>query len=267
MAVSSSGVFFVSDGYCNKRILKFDADGRLLDVHTGSFHVPHSLALSEEKDALCVADRENSRVVCIHAGLNGDAKFGSPYGRTGHKGQNVGKVYAVAARGTEIKTGLGLLIYFAIPLIPRNVCVRLAGQQLYAVFQSIFLGMSDGKTLDLDTLSTVSRWTPSNVLKLQILQFPFVNCGSFALPFISRDLAVRTMWPYLATGRPCTSSKSDPTGSTSLPWNETALRRLLFVFLFPTYSFSDIIVIHFILKGLHVFSSIHVPSGKTLPSS
>ena len=58
VAVSSSGIFFVSDGYCNKRIMKFDPNGRLLDVYTGSFNIVHSLTLQEEKDALCVADRE-----------------------------------------------------------------------------------------------------------------------------------------------------------------------------------------------------------------
>ena len=41
--------------------------------------------------------------------------------------------------------------------------VFFAGQQLYAVFGSIFLGMSDGKTFDLDSLNTLSRWTPSKV--------------------------------------------------------------------------------------------------------
>ena len=106
VAVSSSGIFFVSDGYCNKRIMKFDPNGRLLKVYTGSFNIVHSLTLQEEKDALCVADRENSRVVCIHAGLKegpGQSSFGSPYGPAGYKGKNVGRVFAVAAKGTEIK--------------------------------------------------------------------------------------------------------------------------------------------------------------------
>ena len=106
VAVSSSGIFFVSDGYCHKRIMKFDSNGRLLNVYTGSFNIVHSLTLQEEKDALCVADRENSRVVCIHAGLKegpGQPSFGSPYGPAGYKGKNVGRVFAVAAKGTEIK--------------------------------------------------------------------------------------------------------------------------------------------------------------------
>ena len=106
VAVSSSGIFFVSDGYCHKRIMKFDSNGRLLNVYTRSFNIVHSLTLQEEKDALCVADRENSRVVCIHAGLKegpGQPSFGSPYGPAGYKGKNVGRVFAVSAKGTEIK--------------------------------------------------------------------------------------------------------------------------------------------------------------------
>lgn len=86
--------------------MKFDPTGRLLDVYTGAFNIVHSVTLMEEKDALCVADREHSRIVCIHAGLKqgpGQPTFGSPYGSAGHKGKNVGRVFAVAAKGTEIK--------------------------------------------------------------------------------------------------------------------------------------------------------------------
>lgn len=99
VAVASTGAFFVSDGYCNQRILKFDAEGKVLGIYKGSFSVAHSLTLVEEADALCVADRENSRVVCLHAGLTGDAEFGTPYGSHGSKGKNIGRVFALAAKG------------------------------------------------------------------------------------------------------------------------------------------------------------------------
>ncbi|XP_037080398.1 peptidyl-glycine alpha-amidating monooxygenase B-like [Pollicipes pollicipes] len=66
VAVADDGTIFVADGYCNSRIMIFNRDGR----HLGSFGeregmefvVPHSLAL--EGAVLCVADRENSRLVC-----------------------------------------------------------------------------------------------------------------------------------------------------------------------------------------------------------
>ena len=102
VAVSSAGIVFVADGYCNQRIMKFSADGKLLDTFSGSFNVPHSLALIEEQDLLCVADRENSRVVCLHAGLksnDADVKFGHPAANS--QQGSLGRVYAVASDGTS----------------------------------------------------------------------------------------------------------------------------------------------------------------------
>ena len=48
--------------YCASRILKFDKNGKLI----GQFgledaQIPHSLALAEDLDLICVADREGMR--------------------------------------------------------------------------------------------------------------------------------------------------------------------------------------------------------------
>merc|ERR1712080_61811 len=65
VAVSErTGDFFVADGYCNSRILKFSSDGKLLQIIDGDWTIPHSLALFEESDVLCVANREGQRVDC-----------------------------------------------------------------------------------------------------------------------------------------------------------------------------------------------------------
>lgn len=48
--------------YCLSRVLKFDKNGKhLRSFGVGDFNVPHSLALAEELDLICVADRENMR--------------------------------------------------------------------------------------------------------------------------------------------------------------------------------------------------------------
>ncbi|KAM9841338.1 peptidyl-glycine alpha-amidating monooxygenase B [Aulostomus maculatus] len=69
-----SGNIFVSDGYCNARILKFTADGKYLsEWGAGSsdrrrrtpFRIPHSLALLPDRNEVCVADRENGRIQCF----------------------------------------------------------------------------------------------------------------------------------------------------------------------------------------------------------
>uniref|UniRef100_A0A8C5HTY1 Peptidylglycine alpha-amidating monooxygenase n=1 Tax=Gouania willdenowi TaxID=441366 RepID=A0A8C5HTY1_GOUWI len=71
-----TGNIFVSDGYCNARILKFSADGKYLsEWGSGSsdrrrhipFLIPHSLVFLPDKKDLCVADRENGRIQCFLA--------------------------------------------------------------------------------------------------------------------------------------------------------------------------------------------------------
>jgi peptidylamidoglycolate lyase len=77
VAVLNSGEFFVADGYCNSRIMKFSKGGQFL-MHwgtsrstsngpppPGTFSVPHSVAIDEERHLVCVADRENGRVQCF----------------------------------------------------------------------------------------------------------------------------------------------------------------------------------------------------------
>ncbi|XP_033175470.1 peptidyl-alpha-hydroxyglycine alpha-amidating lyase 1 [Bombus impatiens] len=78
VAVENNGDFFVSDGYCNARILKFNAKGERI-LHWGresiygqtplqnTFNVPHALALASELNLLFVADRENGRIVSFYA--------------------------------------------------------------------------------------------------------------------------------------------------------------------------------------------------------
>ncbi|XP_052793930.1 peptidyl-glycine alpha-amidating monooxygenase-like isoform X2 [Mya arenaria] len=79
VAVLQSGEFFVADGYCNSRIMKFDENGYFMQQFgsasyrrggdgfpaPGTFSLPHGLALAEDKGQLCVADRENGRIQCF----------------------------------------------------------------------------------------------------------------------------------------------------------------------------------------------------------
>ncbi|XP_047660562.1 peptidyl-glycine alpha-amidating monooxygenase B isoform X1 [Tachysurus fulvidraco] len=71
-----TGNIYVSDGYCNSRILTFSPEGKYLS-HWGAgsldrrrrvpFQIPHSLAFAADKRELLVADRENGRVQCFMA--------------------------------------------------------------------------------------------------------------------------------------------------------------------------------------------------------
>ncbi|XP_077099429.1 peptidyl-glycine alpha-amidating monooxygenase isoform X1 [Siphateles boraxobius] len=71
-----TGNIFVSDGYCNSRIVKFSPEGKYIS-HWGAgsldrkrrfpFRIPHSLAFLPDKRELCVADRDNGRIQCFMA--------------------------------------------------------------------------------------------------------------------------------------------------------------------------------------------------------
>uniref|UniRef100_K9IZN9 Putative peptidylglycine alpha-amidating monooxygenase n=1 Tax=Desmodus rotundus TaxID=9430 RepID=K9IZN9_DESRO len=71
-----TGTIYVSDGYCNSRIVQFSPSGQFItqwgEESSGNnpapaqFSVPHSLALVPHLDQLCVADRENGRIQCFN---------------------------------------------------------------------------------------------------------------------------------------------------------------------------------------------------------
>ncbi|XP_029421782.1 peptidyl-glycine alpha-amidating monooxygenase isoform X24 [Nannospalax galili] len=71
----STGAIYVSDGYCNSRIVQFSPSGKFItqwgeevsgsSPKPGQFSVPHSLALVPHLNQLCVADRENGRIQCF----------------------------------------------------------------------------------------------------------------------------------------------------------------------------------------------------------
>uniref|UniRef100_A0A3B4AGG1 Uncharacterized protein n=1 Tax=Periophthalmus magnuspinnatus TaxID=409849 RepID=A0A3B4AGG1_9GOBI len=71
---SENGNIFISDGYCNARILKFSADGKYLSQwgytdrrRRFPFRIPHSLVFLPDRREVCVADRENRRIQCFIA--------------------------------------------------------------------------------------------------------------------------------------------------------------------------------------------------------
>jgi DNA-binding beta-propeller fold protein YncE len=77
MVPSPSGNLYVTDGYRNARVHRFDADGRLLGSwgHPGKkepdhFHLPHSLVV-DKAGLVYVCDRENNRIQVFAA----DGKF------------------------------------------------------------------------------------------------------------------------------------------------------------------------------------------------
>lgn len=103
VASLENGDFFVADGYCNYRIVKYNFKGeKLIEWGRSSltrplpvtppntFFVPHALTLAPDQQWVCVADRENGRVQCFswldgkfakefHSPVVGDRLFSVDY--------------------------------------------------------------------------------------------------------------------------------------------------------------------------------------------
>jgi hypothetical protein len=104
IAVATNGDFFVADGYCNSRVMKFDRHGNLLakfgtanedfPINDGQFRIPHSIALIEDMNLVCVADRENERIQCFSAGI-AEGIRSIPTGLFITKAENIGRVFAI----------------------------------------------------------------------------------------------------------------------------------------------------------------------------
>ncbi|GAB6032429.1 hypothetical protein CHUAL_011067 [Chamberlinius hualienensis] len=137
VVVTKSGEFFVADGYCNTRILKYSSKGVLLlqwgqatsailGIKFGplppyAFDVPHDLALAEDKGLIFVADRENGRIQAFHL-QNGtfhsqilDSEFGGRIFAVAYSSYNGGTLYAVNGPTANVwrNTVKGFVIQFS----------------------------------------------------------------------------------------------------------------------------------------------------------
>mmetsp|Transcript_64864 Transcript_64864/g.204860 ORF Transcript_64864/g.204860 Transcript_64864/m.204860 type:complete len:427 (-) Transcript_64864:666-1946(-) len=88
VAVAIDGSFYVADGYCNDRVVKYTASGQYVREYRRSgtpMSVPHKVLLDECLGVLYVADREGSSVVVIDV-MSGEevrawdlSEYGKPF--------------------------------------------------------------------------------------------------------------------------------------------------------------------------------------------
>jgi len=120
VAVASTGIIFVADGYCNSRVAVYDKNGKHLHDIRGDWSVVHSVVLYQQEDILCIADREGKKVECVGAGLRSPQFLGQTSTIVPH----LGRVFAIAGRGTALLAVNGQGSYYDPPV--RGVTIDLA---------------------------------------------------------------------------------------------------------------------------------------------
>lgn len=147
VAVLPNGDFFVSDGYCNARIIKYSRNGDMIlswghnsfqgiaydHAPKDFFAIPHAMTLADDLGLLCVADRENGRVQCFyssngtfhsqyHNGIVGDRLFSVAYAPV-----NGGQLYVV--NGPQNPTSYHAVMGFVIDMQTQVVISKFGPNQ------------------------------------------------------------------------------------------------------------------------------------------
>ncbi|CAH3014635.1 unnamed protein product [Porites evermanni] len=160
VAVDSKGVFYVSDGYCNSRVMKFSPDGKeSIQMASNAFRIPHSLSLDEANGRLYVADRENSRVLALDAGS------GSLLREVKDFGERVFAVHYHAKRGGVLHVVNGPLSYYS---------------------------RAQGFTFSLKSDSVVQKWSPA----LGFSEPHDVTSDSHGASVFVADIGSNTVWKF-----------------------------------------------------------------------
>ncbi|EZA59478.1 hypothetical protein DMN91_010870 [Ooceraea biroi] len=97
VAVAPGGEIVVADGYCNNRIVLFDSRGSpkySIGEHWISLRIPHGLTILPNRE-VCIADRENSRVVCLDIGLSGSSQNPEPPYSIRHR--QFGRIFGITS--------------------------------------------------------------------------------------------------------------------------------------------------------------------------
>ena len=202
--VLKTGEFFVSDGYCNSRIIKYDKDGKMMKIFgaknsgktgpdgypmPGQFNVPHSMTYVEDRGWLCVADRENGRIQCFD--LNGD--FQKQY----HPKEFGSRLFAVEYCNLHG----GLLFAVNGPSGPNNAPVQ-------------------GIIVDMETAETIETFnTPQGLQNPHDVAVDPVNLRTYVV-----ELNPYTVWKFDMNSdytRPMTTSSISSSTSTSTTTTRT----------------------------------------------
>jgi len=181
VAVSNSGEAFISDGYCNGRVMQYDKDGNFTSVlNMRGAIVPHSIVYSECQGLLYVADRENSliRVISAVKDMTGFVRDGMAESFT----------FSVAEYGLVYSLTVDEYGDVFALLWDRNEDWMENPQG------KVFLMHVQSTAMQL-SMSKVQGWAVDHVVELPGVKYPHDFTVSFNLEERAYDVYVAETWP------------------------------------------------------------------------
>ncbi len=149
VAWDSAGNIYISDGYINSRVAKYDKNGSWVKswgepgTGPGQFRLPHSIAIDKDNNVY-VGDRTNHRIQVFDT----DGKFLRMFSIDVPPEPGTHAVYGNTPTGERLKQLIGA---------PNSLCITPAPNQVMFVGESTFPGRIFKVTLDGKVLGVIGR--------------------------------------------------------------------------------------------------------------
>jgi DNA-binding beta-propeller fold protein YncE len=152
VAWDSAGNTYITDGYINSRVAKYDKDGAWVKTWgdrgkaPGQFHLPHSIAV-DRNDNIYVGDRTNHRVQVFDT----NGRFLRMFSIDVPPPPNTQPVYGNVPKGAAYEASIGA---------PQALCITPGSNQVMYVGESTFPGRLFKVTLEGKVLGVMGRAGP-----------------------------------------------------------------------------------------------------------
>jgi sugar lactone lactonase YvrE len=149
VAWDSKGNIYISDGYINSRVAKYDKDGNWLKswgtkgTGPGQFNLPHAIAI-DRADNVYVGDRSNHRIQVFDT----DGKYLRMFSIDVPPDPNSRAVYGATPTGERLKEVIGA---------PNSICITPGQNQVMFVGESTFPGRIFKVSLDGKVLGVIGK--------------------------------------------------------------------------------------------------------------
>jgi streptogramin lyase len=149
VAWDSKGNTYITDGYINSRVAKFDAHGQWVKswgepgTEPGQFHLPHSIAI-DNNDNVYVGDRSNHRIQVFDT----DGKFLRMFSITVPPDPTTRAVYGATPTGDRLAKVIGA---------PNAICITPGPNQVMFVGETTFPGRIFKVALDGKVLGVIGK--------------------------------------------------------------------------------------------------------------